>query len=243
MLHLKLYNFQTYFDNVLTDDQDPDTDPIAGQYDPNDPMYGMYRRAFMNLAPSYEQVVAGSEAIYKLDETIRTQNEARLEAFTTQSNNFVALGIDSLYELDDEGVMLGLSDITTESTQYKEVAKALRDKYGLDNDGVQELINDKLMAVKSAFGLDSFRAADMMTLDEDMNLILGSLSPTEYWIYQQQFDEVAQIFADTQRGAIIPTAVQPPAGATTGAGSGTGGTGGTKRSAAYNRARKKLGGT
>ena len=217
-------DFTAYFDNVLTADDDPSTPLEPGQYEKSDPMYGMYRRSFMNLAPSYQEVVEGSTGLYKLDELIRQQNKERIDTFAGQSQLFVAGGIDSLYDVDeDSGALTGLSQATIESEGYKQVVASLKEKYNLDNEGIQTYINNKLIDAKRAMAQDPIAATDLITSDEDMDIILSSLSGIQYSLFQGQFNDVLDVYSQTKRGAIMPTYTQPSA--TTGAG-GAGGAGG-----------------
>ena len=203
-------DFSAYFDNVLTADDDPATPLEPGQYEKTDPMYGMYRRSFMNLAPSYQEVVEGSTGLYKLNETIRAQNEARIADFEEKANIFVAGGIDSLYDTDEQtGALTGLSEATIESEGYRQVASFLKEKYNLDNDGIQTLVNNKLMDTKRAMAQSAMGATDLVTLDEDMNMILNSLSGIQYSLFKQDFNTVLDIYAETKRGSIIPAFIQP----------------------------------
>ena len=215
-------DFAAYFDTILTADDDPQTPLEPGQYEKSDPMYGMYRRSFMNLAPSYQEVVEGSTGLYKLDELIRQQNQERLDKFADQSQLFVAGGIDSLYDVDeDSGALTGLSEATIESEGYKQVVLSLKEKYNLDNEGIQTYINNKLIDAKRAMAQDPIAATDLITSDEDMHMILTSLSGIQYSLFQGQFNEILDVYASTKRGTIMPTYTQPAA--TTGGGKGGGG--------------------
>jgi hypothetical protein len=215
-------DFSAYFDNVLTADNDPATPLEPGQYEKTDPMYGMYRRSFMNLAPSYQEVAEGSIGIYKLNETIRAQNEERITQFEGKANIFVAGGIDSLYDVDEKtGALTGLSEATIESEGYKQVVSLLKEKYNLDNEGIQTYVNNKLMDTKRAMAQSAMGATDLVTLDEDMDFILTSLSGIQYSLFKQEFDKVLDIYAETKRGAIMPTFTQPKAGGGSGGGGGS----------------------
>lgn len=213
-------DFSAYFDSVLTADDDPSTPLEPGQYEKSDPMYGMYRRSFMNLAPSYQEVVEGSTGLYKLDELIRQQNKERIDAFAGQSQLFVAGGIDSLYDVDeDSGALTGLSQATIESEGYKQVVSSLKEKYNLDNEGIQTYINNKLIDAKRAMAQDPIAATDLITSDEDMDIILSSLSGIQYSLFQGQFNDVLDVYSQTKRGAIMPAYTQPAVTAGSGGGS------------------------
>lgn len=174
----------------------------------------------MNLAPSYQEVVEGSTGLYKLDELIRQQNKERIDAFAGQSQLFVAGGIDSLYDVDeDSGALTGLSQATIESEGYKQVVSSLKEKYNLDNEGIQTYINNKLIDAKRAMAQDPIAATDLITSDEDMDIILSSLSGIQYSLFQGQFNDVLDVYSQTKRGAIMPAYTQPAVTAGSGGGS------------------------
>jgi hypothetical protein len=209
-------DFAAYFDNILTDDGDPNTAPIAGQYEKDDPMYGMYRRSFMNLAPSYEQVTKNALDMYKLDETIAAQNQDKIEAFGTSSTKFIALSIDSLYDVDeDTEALTEISDVTKESASWQNVVSEIRTQYGLDPDGAEDYINRLFMDMKAAYIQDPIQATDLMLSNPDLVMIMEQIAPIPFSLFENQFNDLMSEGLVASRKAIIPASPTSSGGTAT----------------------------
>ena len=177
-------DFSAYFENILTGEEE-------GQYDTTDPMYGLYRRSFMNLAPSYEETTKNALTMYKLDETIKAQNKDKLASFDASSKVFIAGAVDSLYDVDDEtGALTEISDSTKETPGWKTLIAEFRATHNFDPDQAANYINSAFIDLKRAYIQDPVQASDLMLMNPDMELIMQQLAPIQYSIFSNQFNEL-----------------------------------------------------
>lgn len=172
---------------------------ISGKIvDVNDPDYNEYRQSFIGLGPSPAEELSQLQSQVVFQERIAGQRDEVQENFKETALNFVALGIDALYDVDEDSeTITGISDATKETTAYKSLVKDFMQGNNsagitLSQDQAEEFIARELSNARIVLQSSPLKEGGMIQFggmsgeDFDKMTILSALAPRAFSIFNQE---------------------------------------------------------